>query len=73
MIERRRRRFPSRSHPNGESPTVLGIACSESKLPDGSVFTRPYGTGTGIEVWAETDVNADGQPVVRFPFNIPGL
>ena len=41
--------------------------------PDGSVVTRPYGTGTGIEVWAETEVNAEGQPVVRFPFTIPGM
>jgi hypothetical protein len=40
--------------------------------PDGSISTRGYGTGTGISVWAETGVNANGQPVVRFPFLIPG-
>jgi hypothetical protein len=39
----------------------------------GHVTTRPYGDGTGMEVWAETDVNEQGQHVVRFPFSIPGL
>ena len=41
--------------------------------PNGTVSTRPYGDGTGMEVWAETDTNAAGQPVIRFPFSIPGL
>ena len=41
--------------------------------PDGTISTRPYGTGTGITVWAQTDVNAQGQSVVRFPFSIPGM
>jgi len=41
--------------------------------PGGSISTFPYGTGTGITVWAETDVNEKGQPVVRFPFSIPGI
>jgi hypothetical protein len=41
--------------------------------PDGTVQTKSYGSGTGMLVWAETGVNAAGQPVVRFPFSIPGM
>jgi hypothetical protein len=41
--------------------------------PDGSVATLPYGEGTGMGIWAETGVNAAGQPVLRFPFSIPGM
>ena len=40
---------------------------------NGNVTTRPYGDSTGMEVWAETDVNEQGQHVVRFPFSIPGI
>ena len=40
---------------------------------DGSFFTRRYGEGTGMEVRAECGIGADGQPVLRFPFTIPGI
>jgi hypothetical protein len=41
--------------------------------PDGDVATLPYGEGTGMAIWAETGVNGAGQPVLRFPFSIPGM
>ena len=40
---------------------------------DGRIVAAPYGFGTGMSVWAETDVNEGGEPVIRFPFSIPGL
>ena len=39
---------------------------------DGSLSAVPYGDGT-ISVWCETDVDAAGDPIVRFPFQIPGF
>ena len=27
----------------------------------------------GLQIWHELDTNAAGQPVIRFPFSIPGL
>lgn len=41
--------------------------------PDGTVLSRPMSPTTGMEVWTELDTNADGQPVIRFPFSIPGM
>jgi hypothetical protein len=41
---------------------------------DGSVTTQPFGTSVGgLEIWHELSTNALGQPVIRFPFSIPGL
>ena len=40
---------------------------------NGSVSAVPYSTGTGMTVWAETDVDVEGKPIIRFPFSIPGL
>ena len=43
-------------------------------LPDGRVFTAPYGPSDGgLEIWAETHWNAQGQKVLRLPFSIPGF
>ena len=40
--------------------------------PDGTVFARPYGPSIGMDIWVETDVDANGKPVIRFPFSIDG-
>lgn len=56
-----------------EQPEGHSFGLMVQVTPDGSVITRPYGNGTGIEIWAETGINAHGQAVVRFPFTIPGL
>ncbi len=41
-------------------------------FPTGRVVTVPYGESTGgMTIWAELDVNAAGQRVIRFPFDIP--
>jgi hypothetical protein len=45
-----------------------------SVQPDGSVLTAPYGTSVGgLQIGYEIDTNADGDPVIRFPFSIPGM
>jgi hypothetical protein len=41
--------------------------------PDGTVLSRPMSQTTGMEVWTQLDTNAQGQPVIRFPFSIPGM
>lgn len=41
--------------------------------PDGTVIARPYGPSIGMDIWAETGVDANGKPVIRFPFSIDGL
>ena len=41
--------------------------------PHGGVETYPYGSADGITVWAETDVDEEGEPIVRFPFDVAGL
>ena len=42
--------------------------------PNGKVSTAPYGNDLGgLDVWHEIGRNAEGQPVIRFPFSIPGL
>jgi DNA-binding beta-propeller fold protein YncE len=56
-----------------QDPEQFSYGLSVRVKPDGTVTTRPYGEGTGIQVWAETDVDENGQPIVRFPFSIPGL
>ncbi len=43
-------------------------------MPNGRVFTVPYGTSDGgLELWAETEWNDQGQKVLRLPFSIPGF
>jgi hypothetical protein len=42
-------------------------------LPDGRVLTRPFGDSTGMTVSAEVGTDVLGQPVLRFPFTIPGI
>ncbi len=43
-------------------------------MPNGRVFTAPYGTSDGgLMLWAETDWNDQGQKVLRLPFSIPGF
>ena len=44
-----------------------------SVFSNGHFMTRQYGTGTGMELWVERGVNANGAPVLRFPFTIPGI
>lgn len=56
-----------------ELPEQCSYGLRVRVLPGGGVLSAPFGTGTGIEVWAETDVNAQGQPVLRFPFTVPGV
>ena len=42
--------------------------------PDGEVSTAPFGSDLGgMQISHEIDVNAQGQPVIRFPFTIPGF
>lgn len=42
--------------------------------PDGSVLAEPYGASVGgLQIGYELDTNAAGQPVIRFPFSIPGM
>lgn len=42
--------------------------------PNGKITTAPYGTSLGdLQVWHEIGRNAEGQPVIRFPFSIPGF
>ncbi len=42
--------------------------------PNGHVVTSPYGNNVGgLQVWHEIGRNEDGQPVIRFPFSIPGF
>lgn len=41
--------------------------------PNGRIFTIPYGEQDGMEVWAETGYNANGEKVISFPFSIDGL
>lgn len=41
--------------------------------PHGGIETQPFGLPFGMEVWAETDIDADGNDIVRFPFSIDGL
>ena len=41
--------------------------------PNGEVSSRPYGDSIGMDIWVETDVNANGDAVIRFPFSIDGL
>ena len=41
---------------------------------DGSVVATPYGDDQGgLEIWHEVTTDDDGQPVIRFPFSIPGF
>ena len=40
--------------------------------PNGRVRGLPFGDSSGMTIWAETDVNDEGEPVVRFPFSIDG-
>ena len=40
---------------------------------NGHFLTRRFGTGTGMDLWVERGLNASGEPVLRFPFTIPGL
>lgn len=43
-------------------------------FPGGRVVAAPFGTSVdGMTMWAETDVDASGRKVLRFPFDIPGL
>ena len=56
-----------------DQPEQFSVGLAVVVLPDGGVATTPFGAGAGIEVWAETDVNEQGQAVVRFPFSIQGM
>ncbi len=43
-------------------------------MPNGRVFTAPYGNSDGgLTLWAETEWNDQGQKVLRLPFSIPGF
>jgi hypothetical protein len=42
-------------------------------MPNGRIFTIPFGETDGMEVWAEVGYDADGQRVISFPFSIEGM
>lgn len=56
-----------------DQPEQFSHGLAVRVAPDGDVVTQPYGEGTGMGLWAETGVNSAGQPVLRFPFSIPGM
>jgi hypothetical protein len=42
--------------------------------PNGSVSTTPFGDDQGgLSIWAEITTNSNGQRMISFPFQIPGL
>lgn len=42
-------------------------------LANGTVKTRKFGKGTGMDIWPEVFENEEGEPMIRFPFSIPGF
>jgi len=63
------------------NPTVFPATpeqCTQGLLvqlaPDGQVTAEPYGTDQGgMQIWHELGHDADGRPVLRFKFSIPGF
>lgn len=52
-------------------PEQFSTGLNVQILNNGRLLTEPFGTQVGgVTVWAEKDVNAEGLPVVRFPFLI---
>ena len=55
------------------NPEQYSNALAVKIMPNGRVFTIPFGETDGMEVWAEVGYNAEGQRVISFPFSIEGL
>lgn len=57
--------------PENPEQSTHGLAIA---VMNGQVFAQPYGDSDGgMEIWAETEWNDEGQKVLRLPFSIPGF
>jgi hypothetical protein len=53
-------------------PDVFSNGLAVRVLPDGSVYSHPFGNGSSLELRVETDMDEDGRPVLRFPVEHTG-